>query len=250
MKRLLRLVLLFIGSIMYRNNKSKILFYHDVFSNYSYKSLDSDVLMGTSIEMFKKHINTIYAEGYQVVSRITSDKGQVCIMFDDGFRGIWDNRHYFYENGIEPTIFIAVDLIGKDGFLTKEEIIELQNSGFLFGCHSWTHTNLANKNDKELEIELGRSKSYLSSLLNKEINQLCLPIGYFSDHLIEKCHEYGYTEIYSSIPGNFFEKTRHGLEPRNLCQFASIFELKLILRGGNDILRKRYEKFHFFEDKL
>lgn len=236
--------LLLLGVIRYHNRKSKIIFYHDIFKEKSYKSLDSNILMGTSLKMFKKHLDVIKKEGYKLVPKITKKEGEVCIMFDDGFRGVWDNRHFFYENHICPTVFLAVDMIGKEGFLIPEEIMNLQKHGFIFECHSWSHTNLAEKSNEDLKIELVESKEYLGNLLGKNVTDLCLPIGYFSDHLLRMCDKAGYEEVYSSIPGNFCEMIHGRLRTRNLCQFASPFEVKMILRGGNEVFRRWYERKH------
>ena len=165
-------------------------------------------------------------------------------MFDDGFHGIYDNRQFFYENKITPTVFLALDLIGKDGFLNLDEILELQAHGFNFECHSWTHSNLAVKKDEELKKELYESKVQLSKILHKPVTEICLPIGYFSDHLVEQIQQFGYKEAYSSIPGAYDEKVQGFLRPRILCQFASPNELKYLLRGGYWLIKKRYERLH------
>jgi peptidoglycan/xylan/chitin deacetylase (PgdA/CDA1 family) len=247
-KAIIKKGLLLVGVLKYFNRKSKILYYHDIFIDKSYKSPDSNVLMGTSIKMFKRHLAVIKNEGYTLVPRITKKEGEVSIMFDDGFRGIWDNRHFFYERGICPTVFLAIDLIGKEGFLQPLEILDLQKHGFIFECHSWSHTNLAEKSDEGLTIELVESKGYLEKLLGKNVKELCLPIGFFSDNLIIKCFDVGYEIVYSSIPGNYFELIHGKMRARNLCQFASPFELKMILHGGNEIFKRWIERRHHLQN--
>lgn len=242
--RIIKMCLLTVGSMIFRNKKSKILFYHDFHVGEGYVAPDCGVVMGTQLDAFKKHLEVIKKEGYTIVPKITKEEGEIAIMLDDGFRGVYENRQFFYDNNICPTIFLAVDLIEKDGFLTKDEILELQDHGFIFECHSWSHTNLANKSDKELKRELGESKEYLSKLLGKEVTEICLPIGYFSDHLLEQLRAYGYKEIYSSIPGNYSDRIHGYIRARILCQFASPKELKMFLRGGSKLIRGRYEKRH------
>lgn len=244
-KYIIKAALLHMGALLSNNNKSKILFYHDIYNKKSYKSLDTDTLLGTSLVIFKKHLEIIKRESFQIVPRITKEEKEVAIMFDDGFRGIWDNREFFYDNQIYPTVFLAVDLIGKPGFLTIKEILELQKHGFIFECHSWSHKNLACLSADELKKELGDSKEYLSNLLNKEVEELCLPIGYFSDILLKELPKYGYKKVYSSVPGNSNEKIFSILETRNLCQFADSYEFRQILRGGTCILKRRYIKQHY-----
>lgn len=245
--KIIKLLLLFVGSIFKHNRKSKILFYHDIHEGEGYIAPDCGIVMGTQLDLFKKHIEVIKKEGYKIVPRITHEEGEVCIMLDDGFRGIYENKDFFYKNKICPTVFLAVDLIGKDGFLKPEEILELQEHGFVFECHGWTHTNLANKTEEQLVQELGGSKKYLSQLLNKEVDEICLPIGYFSTRLLTVLKQYDYNEVYSSIPGNYSEKIFEVLRPRNLCQFASPLEVKFFLRGGGEMIKERYKRLHHLE---
>lgn len=226
------------------NHKSKILFYHDIYKTINYKAADAEVYMGTPLSLFKQHLDVIQQEGFKVVPSITSREFQVKIMLDDGFRGIYECRDFFYERNLCPTIFLAVDLIGQPGFLTQEEILELQNHGFIFECHSWSHKNLTQFNDEALEKELQLSKEYLSKLLKKSVTEICLPIGYYNGRVISKIKECGYLKVYSSIPGNYYEPIDYEMITRNLVQYASAKELKYILRGGNQFLQKRYKKLH------
>lgn len=244
MRGIIKLFFLWLSSILNYNHKSKALFYHDVYRDKSYKSLDTDILLGTPISVFKEHIAAIIKEGYEIVPEITKPQKQVVIMFDDGFRGIWDNKGFFKDNHIRPTVFLAVDLIGKEGFLNIEEILELQNNyGFIFQCHSWHHVDLSRCNKNQLYKELRESRLELSKLLSNEVTALCLPKGYYSDALLNNDLLKEYETVYSSIPGNFFEKIV-GMRTRNLCQFASPIEVRLILKGGNELITKRYMRLH------
>lgn len=246
----IKLSLMWWSSIIHRNHKSKLLYYHDVCEGEGYRSLDTNDLMGTNIELFKKHVQIINEEGYRIVPRITAQEGEVAILLDDGFRGIWDNRQFFYANNIMPTVFLPVDYIGQvdKGILSLEEILELQQHGFIFECHSWSHERLDQKTDEELKKELRDAKAELSKLLSKRVTEICLPLGYFTDHLLDEVRKYGYEEVYSCIPGAYHEQTVGGMRRRNICQFATPTEFRLILRGGLESLCSHYEKLHHHEN--
>lgn len=234
--------LLWGGAMLHRNKGSKLLYYHDVFGKVRYTD------MGTPLELFCQHLDVIEKEGYLVVDRINKEECEVALLFDDGYRGIYDVRHFFFDRRLCPTIFLAVSLIGQPGYLSKEEIIELQEHGFIFESHGWSHQDMTTFDEHGLLHELVDSRNWLSQLLGKEVTELCLPIGYFSDRVVKMAKEAGYTTIYSSIPGSYREIVHQSLRTRNLLQFATPRQVCYILRGGNSFIRDRYERMHYKQE--
>ena len=240
MKKKIKLFLLWLSSLLYHNKKSKVLYYHDIYSEVKYTD------MGTSISLFEKHIQTIRKSGFKITKKISKAEGEVMICFDDGFRGIYDTKDFFIKEGLRPTVFLAVDLIGKPGFLNKKEILELQEAGFIFQCHAWSHRDLTSFTKEELKRELFDSKNKLTELLGKSVDEICFPIGYFSKLVLDECKRYGYNIMYSSIPGNHKDFLFiDGLYTRNLLQCADEKECRFILHGGNEIIKERYLKMHW-----
>lgn len=240
MRKIVKMALMWLSSVIHRNRKSKIVYYHDVYGDIQYTD------MGTTLEMFAKHTQAIRECGFSLVSKITKNEGEAMICFDDGFRGIYDTRQFFVEQGLRPTVFLAISLIGQPNYLNREEILELQNLGFIFQCHAWSHSDLTEFSKDELKRELYDSKQQLEELLVKAVDEICFPIGYFSQLVLNECKRYGYNTLYSSIPGNYFDKLyTDGLRTRNLLQFADANEVKLMLHGGNDIIHNRYVKMHW-----
>ncbi len=246
-KTVIKNALMRVSALTHNDHGSKILYYHDVFATVNYRALDTDIRMGTPLLLFARHVEVIRRQDYEIVPQITRTHGQAAIAFDDGFRGIYECRDFFYEQRIYPTIFLPVKFIGEKekGIMSKEEILELQQHGFNFECHGWSHRPLTEVSENELNHKLVDSKKYLEDLLGKKIEAICLPLGYFTEKLLEKIHNAGYTKIYSSIPGSI-EFRPHGMLPRNLCQYSSPEEVRLILKGGIEILKSRYEKLHNF----
>lgn len=243
LKLAIKNIVMWTGSMLKNNHGSKILYYHDVFKTTNYSALDADIYMGTPLDLFKKHINVIRSEGYEIVRKITKSEGQVALMFDDGFRGIWECREYFFDHGLCPTIFLPIEYIGRTdlGMMTLDEIKELQRHGFIFQSHTCTHRPLTSVPETELNKELVDSKEKLSKMLGAKVDALCMPLGFFTPRLLQKIKAGGYTEIYSCVPGNANEGP-YGLITRNLVQYSSPRQVKFILRGANDLLKKRYLK--------
>ena len=236
-KRLIKRIFLFLGYLFHRNNLSKVIFYHDVGLVYTD--------MGTPLGMIKKHIEVIVKQKFQIVEHITKPDNQIMICFDDGWKGIYDAKDFFIENKIFPTIFIAVDLIGSEGHLTTEQIIEMKNLGFTFEAHSWSHKDLTSFTQDELIHELVDSKRQLEDIVGEQMKALCFPEGRFSDQVLEVANKAGYKELYSSISGAYYERSRDGYICRNLVQDLSAQEVKYLIKGDSDFIANRYFKQHY-----
>lgn len=239
-KEILRTFIFFIGSIIYQRNNSKIIYYHDIHKD----DFPCYTSMSTPLSLFDKHINIIHKKKYKIVDRITNFQKEIVIAFDDGFKGIWDNRSYFINNHIHPTIFIANDLIGTKGYLTKEQILELQQNGFIFQSHTFSHRPLTSLNEAEIDFELKESKCKLEEILSENVSEICFPQGLYNNLIRNKCNEANYTKMYSSIPGDYYEKNADGVIFRYFAQSLSPTQFSLMLKGGMKILRNHYWRLH------
>ena len=237
-KRQLRDIACIVVGLIKRDRQSKVLFYHDVDNGAPYTD------MSTSINLVEEHIDMIRKSGYEIVSHITERENQVMICFDDGFRGIWDNREFFVQRGIFPTIFVAVDLIGQKGYLSVDEIKELMTYGFIFESHSWSHTNLTKFTTEELQRELKGAKDELERILGVNMSAVCFPQGYYSDEVIRLSKEAEYSLMYISEPNSYYSCENEGVIPRYLIQDVSSTVLRGILHGGMDIWQSHYHKLH------
>ena len=230
-----------LGNIIYHNKKSKIIYYHDFYGDTCYTD------MGTPLYLLKQHLKIAKQCGYKIVDTITKSEGELTIMLDDGFRGIWDCRKFFYEQAIHPTIFIAKSLVGQDGYLTEEEIRELSNHGWTFQSHTVSHTSLNDFTMEQLECELKESKRYLEEIIGKPVDAICAPQGNYSNWTCEHAYRAGYDAFYSSTPGNYFERLTDFsfVITRNLCQSLTPFQFKMAINGGYQIFQRVYFKRRF-----
>lgn len=237
MKEIIRTLLFILGRLLFSNRKSKVLYYHDV----AKKEGNIYTSMSTDFEEFAKQMNILPFFG-EIVPIITKSEGQFMIAFDDGFKGVYDNKDFFVTNRILPTIFVAKNLVGKDGYMDESQIKELNDLGFNIQSHTVSHVDMTSLSVEELRDELAVSKSYLSSLLNKDVDEICCPIGYYNEQVIEEAKKARYKKVFLSYPSPY--ALNDIVTGRYFCQSLSIFQFKLLLRGGMDILRNRYKKLH------
>lgn len=252
MKQFLKSAYLRCSSYLARDDGPKVIFYHDIGLSYT--------RMGTPFELFKDHVHMARKHGWAISAGLPSKDRELMICFDDGFRGLFEAKSYFLQENIRPTVFIAVELIGKPGYLTWGEILELQNEGFTFQSHTWSHQTLAGpmidespieeRTDEWFDRELRKSREFLSDRLGRPITSLCFPAGHYSDDVISRSEKAGYTHLYASFPGVMPDCSSAGLPivfPRCLVQNLVVSDFMAVLRGGMNPLRSRYVKQHYFK---
>ncbi len=238
MRDFVKLLILWLSNLFHHNHDSKIIYYHDVSKKYTD--------MGTDLETIKRHLSMVKRYGYEIVDGINKRKGQVMVCFDDGWSGLYEAKDFFVENKVFPTVFVAVDLIGRPGYLTLLQIKELQSEGFLFEGHTWSHNDLTTFDDDALRHEIIDSKEELSRLLGKNIEALCFPRGRFSDKVYQLSLEAGYKKQYSSITGGYYDLLESkNLICRNLVQSVTDKEFKYILNATSKFFVRRSIKLHY-----
>lgn len=225
-------------SIVGRNTRGKIVFYHDVHLG----AAETD--MSTPWSRFVEHVEVARQNDFTFVNHVPTGDRTLQVCFDDGFAGIWNCREELVKLGILPTVYIAVDLIGRPHYLTREQILELQGMGFTFQSHTWSHRGLTEVSADEWNHELADSRKWLTDILQREVTQLCFPKGLFSRLICEYALRAGYSDLVSSIPGSVDQGVLPQVLPRNLVQFYGPGEFGAVIKGALGLLRGRYVRRH------
>jgi len=282
-KRLVKRALMVLQVLRKRDTAPKVVFYHDVGTKHTSMGTPSDLFWSHMSYLAQVNTPNLQAPLSSVALAKEDQTSNLqphghAVAFDDGFRGVWDEREKFRAMDIHPTVFIAIRLVGQPGYLTWDEIRTLQNDyGFNFQCHTWSHQTLVGPVNTDLPVpadanfrddawyrhELVDSKAELERQLGRDVSALCFPVGNFNDDVIRRCAAAGYSALYASFPGNMDDAPsilpplssvalREGgstkLIPRNLVQEFSLFDFKLTLSGGLNGLCDRYRRMHYVED--
>jgi len=236
----IRVVLIKLSSLFYFKKRSKAIFYHDIHAEDKYTN------MSTPVDLFKEHIQIIRDSGYEIVSKINKPIGQIEISFDDGFLGIYKNINVIKELDVPLQLFIISSKLDTSNYINKSQLLELDFlSQITISSHTHTHKILTKISESEIEIELGTSKKLLEDILNKKVNTLCFPEGRFNKKVIEITKKMGYSDLYASIPGFYFDQFFAGVIKRSLVQSARKGEFKGIVKGGDHILSRWYQIKHY-----
>ena len=239
-KRLIRIAIIRFASFFYFTKKSKVIFYHDV----HYKKKYTD--MSTPLQIFKRHIQIINECGYEVVSEITKDVGQIEICFDDAFLGVYENIEFFKYQNIPFHLFVISSYIGRKNYMDAKQLIEVSKlDGIRVSSHTHSHKILNQMKKNEIKRELNQSKEKLESLTGIAVDAICYPKGRFNKQTINIAKSVGYKKQYSSLPGFYANEFAENVLRRSLVQYAKDNEFKAILKGGDHILSYWYRLKHF-----
>ena len=152
--------------------------------------------------LFDKNFNVISSNNLCdiLINKNNLNSKTVVITFDDGYK---DNYSIVFpllkKYKLKVTIFLIVNLIGEEGYLNWEEIIEMKNSGLVeFGCHTLSHPNLTQLSRELLIEELNKSKKSIEEKLGGVCQYFAYPKGYFNDLVIEKIKEAGFQMAFAT----------------------------------------------------
>ncbi len=175
-----------------------ILMYHHIDENGAASSLS------VSPENFRSQMRFLSRRNYNVISlaelveaklkKERLPRNSVVITFDDGYADNYISAYPVLKNyNLPATIFVIVEAIGREGYLTFAQIREMVSSGIItIGSHTLSGAYLPGRTTRELEREIGTSKGMLQARLREIIDSFCYPIGGFTPEIQEIIKRNGY----------------------------------------------------------
>ncbi|OGW75261.1 MAG: hypothetical protein A2Z72_00835 [Omnitrophica bacterium RBG_13_46_9] len=163
-------------------------------------------------ETFSKQMKFLKDKGYKIISldelirRV--DKGEkvphktAAITFDDGLRNNFINAYPVLKKyGFPATIFVATDFVGKENFLTWDDIRTMQKGNISIGNHTVSHRWLPSLDDDSLRRELVDSKEILERMISGRVKVLSYPLGGFDERARALAKDAGYIGAVATNPG-------------------------------------------------
>lgn len=177
------------------------LMYHD--SYIVNKSESGFKLAGADVYKIKPQV---FEHQLQLIEKYISQNGinKNCVRFtfDDGGISFYTIYAPILEKyGYKGYFFITTSLIATDGFMTEDQIKELDKRGHIIGGHSDSHRQRMNDlTYEELLEDWSKCSERLSAIVGHPITVCSLPCGYESKSMVAALKDLGYTDIYTSAP--------------------------------------------------
>ncbi len=188
-----------------------VLMYHHVTAG------PADEALETSAAVFARQMDFLHRRGYSVMGpeelllRIKSGakpRKEVVLTFDDGHSDCYENALPVLEKyGFKAIFFVIGDWVGKPGFMTWDQLKDLQRRGHVVGSHSMSHGFLTAIPIAEAKQEVYNSKHLIEEMLHSDVAWFCYPAGRFNPRIERLVQEAGYSGAFASAPGRAFSNT-------------------------------------------
>lgn len=145
-------------------------------------------------EDFAGQLDYLAEQGYTTITMLEFMKARkgklelpekpIILTFDDGY----DDNYYemlpiLEAHGMKAVVYMVTNMIGQPGYLTWEQLREMQNRGVEIGSHTANHVPLTELPPEERNDELKLSKLILEWNGIKTVFSLSYPNGKYDDSL-------------------------------------------------------------------
>jgi len=183
-----------------------VLCYHAI-RNINKEASANQITYSVSPSHFKMQIETLATNGY---TSITPDnlkdfyttgkplpEKPIVITFDDGRK-----EHYTIaaktldKYHLKGVFFIMTVTMGKQHYMSKEDIKALSDEGHIIGCHTWDHHKVTDYKKNDWHIQLAKPKQQLENIIHKPINCFAYPYGVWNLPAADSIKHNGYSTAY------------------------------------------------------
>lgn len=155
-----------------------------------------------------KSKNTIRLENWE------KEQDFFALTIDDVPENFYHNAYpLLKEAGIQFTLFVNVLLLGKEEFITREQLVEMsKNELCTIGSHGVGHGEFALLNKEQALRDLQDSKRELEQIIGKPVEMFAYPYGsyyacgYANKHLAREVYKYAFGTVACPITKPSFLK--------------------------------------------
>jgi peptidoglycan/xylan/chitin deacetylase (PgdA/CDA1 family) len=139
-------------------------------------------------------------------------RGVAAVTFDDGFASVHEHAMpTLLREGLAATIFLVAETLDGEGApidwikdpkaprraLSRAKVLELRDSGFAIGSHSYAHHDLTTLLDGEIVSDLRRSREVLEGLIEGPVTLLAYPGGRHDERVRRAAGTAGFENSYA-----------------------------------------------------
>jgi peptidoglycan/xylan/chitin deacetylase (PgdA/CDA1 family) len=141
-----------------------------------------------------------FSDVVNLVNRRASSP-EVVFTFDDGNKSDLAAARVLASAGIRGKFYVLAGRLGKSGYLSNQDLLELDTLGMEVGLHGTDHIDWRYAPDEQLEDEIVTSRNKISDIVCKPVNSVAIPFGAYNRRVIRKLQQSSFDRIYTSDTG-------------------------------------------------
>ena len=186
------LQLLFLNNSNSEENNSKSfsndsgvlsLMYHR-FNENKYPSTNIKMnIFDQQMQIIKNHkFEFYYPELFEIEFDTKKNKKKILITIDDGFQSFYEEAWpYLKKNNIPFILFVSTEPVGKSGYMTWDQILEIESSKLgVIGHHSHSHEHLIDMNNENFINDIETASRIFKEKLGYVPSIFSYPFGEYS----------------------------------------------------------------------
>jgi peptidoglycan/xylan/chitin deacetylase (PgdA/CDA1 family) len=155
------------------------------------------------VQMFRSQMEWLKTSGFSGLSvseaLLYRSTPAVCLTFDDGCEtDLITAAPILQEFAFRATFYVTSGFLGTPGYLSSDQLRNLDSLGFEIGCHSMTHPYLSDLTDAELGREIIDAKVQIEQILGHTINHFSCPGGRYNRRTLETARRAGFRSVANS----------------------------------------------------
>jgi peptidoglycan/xylan/chitin deacetylase (PgdA/CDA1 family) len=128
----------------------------------------------------------------------------VVITLDDGYADLYQTAYPILQaHNFKAVAYIVTGFVGKSGYVTAAQVLELAQHGIEIASHTINHADLARTSPPIVMWELISSKKWLQDLVGHTVVDFAYPSGRFSAQVIAALQMTGYQSAATTMPGTY-----------------------------------------------
>ena len=192
-------------------------------------------------DLFEQHLAYLRAQGYGTIStpalwdalngRATLPAKPIVLTFDDGYADAYSNAFPLLRKyGFIGTFFVTCNLVGRPGYMTWDQVRELDAAGMDIESHAMDHKAMSAFNLGGLAYEMGQARATLGQQLGHEVRFFAYPSGDFNATALQGVAANGYFAAFLKAGGSSQSVDwRYTLRRTRVTGYASLETFKVAL---------------------
>lgn len=151
---------------------------------------------------------------FKAVLEVIQGRVGVCMTVDDGNTSDLEIvAPALKEQNMGANFFVPVGLLGQSGYMSKSDVRQLAEAGFVIGSHGIEHVDWRKLGDDDLRCEVHDSRQILEQMIGRSVLEVSCPFGSYDRRVLRFLKQAGYKRVYTSDRGIASQQT--WLQTRN-----------------------------------